>query len=95
MVSLALKVLNQPAQGRPGISGTRKFGETLTADTSGITDPNGVPEGAFTYQWFTVDLGGNETDIDGAKEDSYTIPRDHGGLLPGGAGRLRRQPRIR
>ena len=76
VVSLALKVLNQPAQGRPGISGTRKFGETLTADTSGITDPNFIPEGAFTYQWFSVDLGGTETDIDGATGPSYTIPRD-------------------
>ena len=76
VVSLALKVLNRPAQGRPGISGTRKFGETLTADTSGITDPNFIPEDAFTYQWFSVDLGGAETDIPGATEPSYTIPRD-------------------
>ena len=76
VVSLALKVLNQPAQGRPGISGTRKFGETLTADTSGITDPNFIPAGAFTYQWFTVDLGGDETDISDATGPSYTIQGD-------------------
>ena len=76
-VSLALKVLNQPVQGRPGISGTRKFGETLTADTSGITDPDGVPgDVVFTYQWFTADLGGAETDIPSAIGPSYTIPRD-------------------
>ena len=77
MIQLSLNALNSPAQGRPGISGTRKFGETLTADTSGITDPNGVPDGAaFTYQWFSVDLGGAETDIPGATGPSYTIPRD-------------------
>ena len=76
-MSLALKVLNQPAEGRPGISGTRKFGETLSADTSGITDPNGIPDGAvFTYQWFTVDFVGAETDIPGANGPGYTIPRD-------------------
>ena len=80
VLSLALKVLNQPAEGRPGISGTRKFGKTLTADTSGITDPNGIPDGAvFTYQWFSVDLGGAETDIPGATGPSYTIPRDREG----------------
>ena len=79
VLSLALKVLNQPAEGRPGISGTRKFGETLTAGTSDITDPNGIPDGAFTYQWFSVDLGGAETDIPGATGPSYTIPRDQEG----------------
>ena len=68
-------MLNQPAQGKPSISGTRKFGETLTADTSGITDPDGIPDGAFTYQWFTV-VDGGETDIPGATGPSYTIPRD-------------------
>ena len=78
VISLALKVLNQPAQGRPSISGTRKFGETLTAGTSGITDPNGIPDGVFTYQWFTVD-GGAETDIPGATGPGYTIPRDQEG----------------
>ena len=76
MVQLSLKLLNRPAQGRPGISGTPKSGATLTADTSGITDPDGVPEDAFTYQWFSVDLGGAETDIDGATGPSYTIPGD-------------------
>ena len=76
VVSLALKVLNRPAQGRPGISGTRKSGATLTADSSGITDPDGVPEDALTYQWFSVDLGGAETDIPGATGPSYIIPGD-------------------
>ena len=79
VLSLALKVLNQPAEGRPSISGTRKFGETLTAGTSGITDPNGIPDGAvFTYQWFTVVVGA-ETDIPGANGPGYTIPRDREG----------------
>ena len=76
VISLALKVLNQPAQGRPSISGTRKFGETLTAGISDITDPNGIPADAvFTYQWFSV-VGGAETDIPGANGPGYTIPRD-------------------
>ena len=95
VISLALKVLNQPAQGRPSISGTRKFGETLTAGTSGITDPNGIPADAvFTYQWFTVD--GRRRDRHSRRHRARLHhPPGPGGRLPGGAGRLHRQPRVR
>ena len=83
VISLALKVLNQPAQGRPSISGTRKFGETLTADTSGITDPDGIPDDAvFTYQWVFFDVV-VVRDIAGATGPSYTITRDREGDVLG------------
>ena len=83
VISLALKVLNRPAQGRPGISGTRKLGETLTADTSGITDPDGIPDDAvFTYQWVSFDVV-VVRDIAGATGPSYTITRDREGDVLG------------
>jgi len=44
------------------ITGTAKFGEQLSANTSGLTtDPAGVEKGVFTYQWKrgTTDIGTN------------------------------------
>ena len=42
---------NNPATGAPAISGTAQVGETLTADTSGIEDEDGVDNVSFSYQW--------------------------------------------
>ena len=82
VVSLALKVLNRPAQGA-AIAGDPGLGATLTADTSGITDPEGVPgDAVFTYQWFSVESG-VVRDIDGATGPSYIIPQDREGQLLG------------
>ena len=41
---------NTRATGLPSISGTARVGQTLTADTSDVTDPDGLPN-SFTYQW--------------------------------------------
>ena len=46
---------NSPATGAPTISGTAQVGETLTADTSGITDEDGLDDSTFTVQWITED----------------------------------------
>ena len=59
---------NSPATGAPTISGTARVGETLTADTSGIADANGLDNADFTYQWLADDA-----DIDGATGSSYTL----------------------
>ena len=64
-------VLNIPATGRVEIAGLTRVGYTLTAHTSLISDANGVP-GRFTYQWVRVD-GGDETDIDDATDQTYTL----------------------
>ena len=73
MIQLSLKVLNSPARGRPVITGDPALGSTLTADASGITDPDGVPDDAvFTYQWLSSD-GDDDVEIDGATEASYLI----------------------
>ena len=59
---------NSPATGAPTISGTSQVGETLTADTSGIADGDGLDNVSFTYQWLADD-----TDIAGATGSSYTL----------------------
>ena len=46
---------NSPATGAPTISGTVQVGETLTADTSGIADADGLANATFSYQWITDD----------------------------------------
>ena len=46
---------NSPATGAPTISGTAQVGETLTADTSGVSDADGLTNATFTYQWLADD----------------------------------------
>ena len=65
---------NADATGAPAVSGTAQVGEVLTADTSGIADPNGLPDDAqdFTYQWQRSDDGStNWTDVTGATAPHY------------------------
>ena len=57
-------VPNTEATGQPAITGTPRVNETLTADTSGITDPEGTGNAVFTYQWIRVDDADSEADID-------------------------------
>ena len=52
---------NSAATGAPTISGTAQVGETLTANTSGISDADGLAGAFFTYQWLADDVA-----IDGA-----------------------------
>ncbi len=59
---------NSPATGGPGITGTAQVGETLTADTSGIADADGVDNATFSYQWLADDA-----DIQGATASGYTL----------------------
>ena len=64
----AAPVENNPASGAPTISGTAQVGETLTADTSGIADEDGLDNAAFSYQWLADD-----TAISGATGSTYTL----------------------
>ena len=59
---------NSPATGQPAISGTARVGETLTADTSGIADADGLSNAAFSYQWLADD-----TALAGATASTYTL----------------------
>ena len=64
--------LQTPARGGPIISGAAHVGETLTADTSGITDVDGLTNATFTYQWISDDDSA-ESDIAGATGPTYTL----------------------
>ena len=59
---------NSPATGAPAISGTVQAGQTLTADTSGITDANGLTNVTFSYQWLADDA-----DIGGETASTYAV----------------------
>ena len=48
---------NSPATGAPTISGRAQVGETLTADTSGIADADGLSNAQYEYQWLADDAG--------------------------------------
>ena len=63
---------NSPATGAPTISGTAQVGQTLTADTSGITDSDGLTNVSYSYQWIAND-GTSDTDIAGATDSTYTL----------------------
>ena len=59
---------NSAASGAPTIGGTAQVGETLTANTTGISDADGLANASFTYQWLADD-----TEISGATGSSYTL----------------------
>ena len=69
------------AMGTPKITGAAEVGETLTVNTSGITDQHGNTKAengdagfAYTYQWYRIDAGA-ETPITGAsgRGSTYTL----------------------
>ena len=59
---------NTPATGLPTITGATQVGETLTADTTGISDGDGLDNAAFAYQWLADDV-----EINGATASTYTL----------------------
>ena len=59
---------NSVPVGLPSISGTPQVEQTLTADTSGISDQDGLTNVSYRYQWIA---GG--ADIDGATGASFTL----------------------
>ena len=60
---------NSLATGAPVIGGTAQVGETLTVDTSGIADADGLTGATFSYQW----LSSRDTEIWGATSFTYTL----------------------
>ena len=67
---------NSPATGTPAISGTAQVGETLTAGTSGIADPDGLTNATFGYQWLADDA-----EISTATGSSYTLTSSEQGKV--------------
>ena len=74
---------DDPPQGQPVIDGQAVVGGTVTADTSGITDVDGLVGVAFAYQWIRVGRDGQgnrtETEIGTATMPSYSLTEDDGG----------------
>ena len=75
VISAAVTVENTPATGVPELSGTARAGQTLSAGTGGIADPDGLTKAAdgetgfaFSYRWIQVD-GTEETEV--GTEQSY------------------------
>ena len=61
-------VENTPAEGEPRIDGIPDVGQTLSVDTTGIEDVDGLEEVVFRYQWLADDA-----DIAGATGATYTV----------------------
>ena len=69
---------NTAATGAPTITGTVQVGETLTSDTSGISDAGGLDRVSYSYQWIRVD-GSTDTNIDAATGSTYALTEDDQG----------------
>ena len=68
----AVIAANTSATGAPTISGTVQVDQTLTADTSGIGDADGLTNVSYSYQWIAND-GTSDSDIADATSSSYTL----------------------
>ena len=68
---------NSPATGAPAITGTAQVGETLTANTSGVADADGLSKVQYEYQWLADDSA-----IQGATDATYTpVAADEGKVI--------------
>ena len=69
---------NNPATGAPTITGNAWVSETLTAETSGISDSDGLGSPGYGYQWVRHDET-TDSDIGGATDSTYTLVDDDKG----------------
>ena len=77
VVSGATAVINSASTGLPVIGGLAIEGQTLTANTAGITDLNDATL-TFTYQWQTSVDGVNWTDLAGAIAQTLALTAANG-----------------
>ena len=70
----AVRDQRRRTSGSPAITGTAQVHETLSADTSGIADANGLSNVEYAYQWVRS-TGGVDTDIADATGATYTLVR--------------------
>ena len=75
-VTVIVTNVSYDADELPVITGTAQVGETLTVDTSPITDAD--EDTTFGYAWISTD-GDTDTNIDGANNSSYTLTDDDEG----------------
>ena len=67
-VSSSSAVVNSPPNGLPAISGTPEVDQTLTAETSAISDADGLSNVSYAYQWLA-----DGSVISGATGDSLIL----------------------
>ena len=79
---------NTSAAGAPTISGTPQVEQTLTADTSSITDEDGLTNVSYSYQWIADNM-----EIENASDSTYTLTASEQGTDHPGAGDLHRRRR--
>jgi hypothetical protein len=72
LIELSVAPVNDLPSGAPAIIGSALVGEILTADTTAISDVDGL--GSFSYQWYADAL-----EIAGATAISYTLTLDEFG----------------
>ena len=79
----AVVPVNSPATGAPTISGTAEVGQRLTANTSEISDADGLNDVLFTYQWLADDTEiSGATSSTNAASSTYTLqPSDAGKVI--------------
>ena len=71
-IAVTVANVDEDPTGEPSIDGAADVGETLTANTGRIGDPDGLRDPpAWSYQWVRVD-GMTDTDI-GTDSSTYTI----------------------
>ena len=73
--AIAVPQPNSPPTGLPAIAGTAQVDETLTADTSGISDVDGLTNVSYRYQWSRND-GNADTDIEDATDSTHELSVD-------------------
>ena len=72
LADTAPEAVNTEPTGSPTIAGTPEVGETLTADTSAITDADGLENATYAYQWIAND-GSADADIADATQSTYEV----------------------
>ena len=75
LLRYGVKPVNSTASGQPVITGMVQVGETLSVDTSGISDGNGLSNVQYAYQWLRS-VSGTDTDITDATGSTYTLTGD-------------------
>ncbi len=73
---IVIEVVNTPATGAPTITGTAEVGQSLTVETSGISDADGLANVSYSYQWLADD-----TEVDGATSSTHTLQETDNGTV--------------
>ena len=71
-LTVDVTAVNDPAAGKPSISGVARVGRYLKAVATAITDVDGMADVDLAYQWIRV-ANGSDADITGATSSTYKL----------------------